>query len=157
MSKKKKIVILSCMILLLAATAVANFLLSGNNFSKDDEVTSASYFTQYRTERSESRNEQLSQINEVIAASADNTTEKKEALEMKMKLTEIIEKELMLENLIKAKGYNDSVVSIGLSSENINVIVKSENFTEDDAIAIYSILASEGAATPDKVNIIPIS
>ena len=76
---------------------------------------------------------------------------------MKIKLTGIIEKELLLEKLIKAKGYEESVVSIGLTSENVNVIVKSENFTEDDAVVIYTILASEASATPEKVNIIPIS
>lgn len=157
MSKKKKIIILSCMILLLAATAVANFLLSGNIGKKDDTVAAANYFTQYKTERSSSRNEQLTQLDAVIAAAAEGTSERSEALSMKIKLTGIIEKELLLEKLIKAKGYEESVVSIGLTSENVNVIVKSENFTEDDAVVIYTILASEASATPEKVNIIPIS
>ncbi len=157
MSRKKKIIILSCMVLLLAATAVANFLLSGNIGQKDDTVAAANYFTQYKTERSSSRNEQLTQLDAVIAAAAEGTSERSEALSMKIKLTGIIEKELLLEKLIKAKGYEESVVSIGLTSENVNVIVKSENFTEDDAVVIYTILASEASATPEKVNIIPIS
>lgn len=157
MSKTKKIVILSCMILLLAVTAVANFLLSGTGSFEDDAVTAATYFTQYRTERSASRNEQLTQLNEVIASAAENTSERNDALEMKIKLTEIIEKELILENLIKARGYEEIVVSIGLSSENVNVVVKDADFNEDDAVAIYSILQAEAGATPDKVNIIPIS
>ena len=157
MSRKKKIIILSCMVLLLAATAVANFLLSGNIGKNDDTVAAANYFPQYKTERSSSRNEQLTQLDAVIAAAAEGTSERSEALSMKIKLTGIIEKELLLEKLIKAKGYEESVVSIGLTSENVNVIVKSENFTEDDAVVIYTILASEASATPEKVNIIPIS
>ena len=76
---------------------------------------------------------------------------------MKIELTEITEKELLLENLIKAYGFEDAVVVIGLESENINVIAKSAELTTDDAILIYSIVAEETKASPENVKIIPIS
>ena len=57
MSKKKKVIILSCMIALLAVTAVFNFVLSGNSVNIDS--TSTAYFSEYRSQRSSSRNEQL--------------------------------------------------------------------------------------------------
>ena len=157
MSKKKKIIVLSCMIALLAVTAVFNFVLSAPQSSADDSVSAANYFTEYKTERTESRSEQLLQLESVIAASAENSETKAQALALKLKLTEIIEKELLLEKLIKAKGYEESVVSIGLTSENVNVIVKDADFNQDDAIIIYTILADEADASPEKVNIIPIS
>ena len=156
MSKKKKIIVLSCMIVLLAVTAVFNFVLSAPSTSADDGVSAANYFVEYKTERSESRSEQLLQLDSVISASEENSDIKTEALALKIRLTEIIEKELLLEKLIKAKGYEDTVVSIGLTSENINVIVKDANFDQDDAVIIYTILAEEANATPEKVNIIPI-
>ena len=156
MSKKKKIIVLSCMIVLLAVTAVFNFVLSAPSTSADDSVSAAHYFVEYKTERSESRSEQLLQLDSVISASEENSDIKTEALALKIRLTEIIEKELLLEKLIKAKGYEDTVVSIGLTSENINVIVKDANFDQDDAVIIYTILAEEANATPEKVNIIPI-
>ncbi|MBP5373194.1 MAG: SpoIIIAH-like family protein [Clostridia bacterium] len=156
MSKKKKIIVLSCMIVLLAVTAVFNFVLSAPSTSADDSVSAANYFVEYKTERSESRSEQLLQLDSVISASEENSDIKTEALALKIRLTEIIEKELLLEKLIKAKGYEDTVVSIGLTSENINVIVKDANFDQDDAVIIYTILAEEANATPEKVNIIPI-
>lgn len=158
MSKKKKIIILSCMVLLLAVTAVFNFVLSGNIASpKDEVVPTANYFSQYKTERTASRSEQLMLLDETIASSTEEATVKASALEMKLKLTSIIEQELLLEKLIQAKGYDDSVVSIGLTSDNINVIVKDDNFDQDDAIIIYTILAEEAKATPENVKIIPIS
>ena len=157
MSRKKKIIILSVMVLLLAATAVFNFVLSSGITTKTDAaVETANYFVQYRTERSQTRNEQILQLNEVIASSEDGET-KTNALNMKLKLTGIIEEELLLEKLIKAKGYDETVVSIGLTSENINVIVKDNDFDQDDAIVIYTILAEEAGATPEKVNIIPVN
>lgn len=156
MSKKKKIIILTCMIVLLAATAVFNFVLASPSNENLSTVSAANYFTEYKTERSSSRSEQLLQLDQVIAASQENAETKAEALNLKIRLTEIIEKELLLEKLIKAKGYEDTVVSIGLTSENVNVIVKDADFNQDDAIIIYTILAQEANATPEKVNIIPM-
>ena len=144
------------MIVLLAATAVFNFVLSAPA-KTSETVTAANYFAEYKTERSSSRSEQLLQLDQVIAASEENSETKTEALNLKLKLTEIIEKELMLEKLIKAKGYEETVVSIGLTSDNVNVIVKDSDFNQDDAVIIYTVLAKEAEATPEKVNIIPIN
>lgn len=159
MTKKRKIIILSCMIALLAVTAVFNFILTTNSVDGNDAtlVNSANYFSQYRTERLTTRNEELLQLDQIISASADNSQEKALALAMKIELTEITEKELLLENLIKAYGFEDAVVVIGLESENVNVITKSQELSTDDAILIYSIVAEEINTSPENVKIIPIS
>jgi len=67
MSKKKKIIILSCMIALLAVTAVFNFILTDNGV-KETSTTTANYFTQYKTERATTRNEEILQLNQIIAS-----------------------------------------------------------------------------------------
>lgn len=159
MSKKRKIIVLSCMIALLAVTAVFNFILTTETISQDEVLTvsSANYFTQYRTERITTRNEELLQLDAIIEAAEANSSEKAEALTMKMELTEITEKELLLESLIKAYGFEDAVVVIGLESDNVNVITKSATLTTDDAILIYSIVAEEANVSPENVKIIPIS
>ncbi|MBE7083654.1 MAG: SpoIIIAH-like family protein [Clostridiales bacterium] len=159
MSKKRKIIVLSCMIALLAVTAVFNFILTTGTVDDDQiaVVNSANYFMQYRNERITTRNEELLQLDQIIEASEVDSTERAEALSMKIELTEITEKELLLENLIKAYGFEDAVVVIGLQSENVNVITKSANLTSDDAILIYSILAEETSVSPENVKIIPIS
>ena len=66
---------------------------------------------------------------------------------------EIMEKELLLESLLKAKGYEDVVVSVGLSSDNINVIVKADELTRDDTAKIYGTIKSETNASADLVKI----
>lgn len=159
MTKKRKIIILSCMIALLAVTAVFNFILTTNTIDGNDAtiVNSANYFSQYRTERLNTRSEELLQLDQIIASAADDSAERASALAMKIELTEITEKELLLENLIKAYGFEDAVVVIGLESENVNVITKSQQLTTDDAILIYSIVAEEVNTSPENVKIIPIS
>lgn len=157
MSKKKKIIVLSLMVLLLAVTAVFNFVLAGDSSTSDDTITTAAYFAQYKTERSQSRSEQLVQLDEIIAAEEESSQTKTEALNLKLKLTGIIEDELFLETLIEARGYEDAVVSIGLTSDNVNVIVKDSDFTQDDAVIIYTILSDEVNVDPENVTIVPIA
>lgn len=159
MSKRKKVVILSCMIALLAVTAVFNFIFTTESYPTEQPsvVTSANYFSQYRTERLTTRNEELLQLDNIISASEVGSVERNEALQMKTELTQITETELLLECLIKAYGFEDCVVVIGLESGNVNVIAKSANLTTDDAIKIYSIIDEENVASPENVKIIPIS
>lgn len=159
MKNKKKIIVLSCMIALLAITAVFNFVLTTGRLESEESlvVSSANYFAQYRNERLMTRNEELLQLDAIIASAENNSEEKADALAMKIELTSITEKELLLESLIKAYGFEDAVVVIGLESQNVNVIAKSQNLTTDDAVTIYSIVAEEANVSPENVKIIPIS
>ena len=150
MSKKKKIIVLSCMIALLITTAVLNFVFAQSVSANDDATPTASYFTEVKATRNTSRNKQLTQIDE-------NEEAKNEALAMKLKISKIMEQENLLENLIKAKGYEEVAVTIGMSSDNVSIIVKDAEFDQDDAILIYTICANEVNASPDNVYIQAIS
>ena len=158
MTKKKKVIVLSCMIALLITTAVLNFVLSSSALPGEDGVTpTANYFTEVKTTRNTSRNKQLEQIDEIISASEDGSEAKNEALAMKIKLAEIIEQENLLESLIKAKGYEEVAVTIGMTSDNVSIIVRDADFDQDDAVLIYSLCQDEINATPDSVYIQAIS
>lgn len=158
MSKKKKVVILSSMIALLVITAVFNFMFSNNILNQSDlPTTASSYFAEMRAERLASRSENLTQLDAIIEASEASSAEKTEALQLKLQLTEMTEQEMLLETLIKAYGFEDCVVTMGVNSQNVNVMVKSSNLTQDDAVLIYSIIEEENISTFENVNIIPIS
>jgi hypothetical protein len=153
MSKKRKIIILSSMIALLAVTAVFNFVLSGNAVVNDS--VGASYFSEYKTERSSSRNEQILQLDKIIAESDDDSQVKETALTQKLQLTALTEQELRLESLIKAHGYEEVVVTMSLNSPNVNVVVKDSDFNQTDAVKIYSILTQSNQIDAENINIIP--
>lgn len=159
MSKRKKIIVLSSMIALLAVTAVFNFILTAdvNNAKETVAVSNANYFSQYRSERVSTRNEELLQLDSVLTAAESGTDEYNSALTMKVQLTAMTEKEMLLENLIKAYGFQDVVVVMGLESDNVNVIAKSDELTTNDAVLIYTIINEETAIAPENVKIIPIS
>ncbi len=157
MSKKKKIIILSCMVCLLAATAVANFLLTDNSPSQNGTVTTATYFSEYRAEHASTLSEQLLQLDSIINDAESDSEAKEQALSAKLKITENMEKELYLESLVKAKGYPNAVVMIGLESNNITIVVEDDSFSTDDAVAIYTVMLEEVNASPESVRIIPLS
>ena len=154
MSKKKKIVVLSLMIALLAVTAVFNFVLSGDAVYNEDS-TGAAYFSQYRTQLSSQRNEQILQLDKIIYESEEGSQAKESALMQKMELLSLIEQELRLESVIKAYGYDEVVVTMSLNSPNVSVVVKEEVFEQDDAIKIYNLLVQEANIDCENLNIIP--
>ena len=153
MNKKKKIIILSLMIALLAVTAVCNFLLSGDSVYEDS--TSTAYFSEYRSQRSSSRNEQILQLEKIIAESEANSEVRETALTQKMQLTALTEQELKLETLIKAYGYEEVVVTMSITSPSVSVIVKNDAFDQADAVKIYNLLAQETEVDSENINIIP--
>ena len=153
MSKKKKIIILSSMIALLAVTAVFNFVLSGSNNVID--ATDASYFSEYKAERSSSRNEQILQLDKIIAESEESSEVRETALTQKLQLTALTEQELRMESLIKAYGYEEVVVTMNLNSPNVNVVVKDAEFDQTDAVKIYSILTQDNSIDAENITIIP--
>ena len=153
MSKTKKIVILSSMILLLAVTAVFNFVLSSS--TQYEGATSTAYFAEYKAQRSSSRNEQLIELDRIIASAEEGSEVKQTALVQKINLTSLTEKELRLESLIKAYGYEEVVVTMNLDSPNVSVVVKDVDFDQTDAVKIYSLLTQETQVDAENVNIIP--
>lgn len=157
MSKTKKIIVMSSLVLLLAVTAVLNVVLArSRTASGDTAVVSANYFTTYRSERTATRSEELVQLDSVIALYDEGSEKYTEAVSLKLKIVEIMEKELALETMIKSKGFSDAVVSIGIDSENVNVFVNSDELDMQTALAIYKCLIDEASVDPLNIIIMPV-
>ena len=130
MSTKKKIIVMSSLVLLLAVTAVFNFIFanSATTTSLNQGVTTANYFETYRSERTTTRNEEIIQLDSVIALYEEGDERYEEATEMKMEIVATMEKELVLENMVKSLGFSDAVVSVSIDSDNINIFINHINF-----------------------------
>ena len=158
MSNKKKIILMSSLVLLLAVTAVFNFIFA--NFitagSTDGGVSVANYFTTYRSERTTTRNEELVQLDSVIALYDVGDEKYEEATEMKMEIVAAMEKELILENMVKSLGFSDAVVSVSADSDNVNVFINSAELNYDTALSIYSMMKNETGIVSGNVIIMPV-
>ena len=156
MSKTKKIIVMSSLVLLLAVTAVLNVLLARNRAANGDTLATSNYFATYRSERTTTRSEELVQLDSVIALYDANDEKYKEAVNLKIKIVEIMEKELVLETMIKSKGFSDAVVSIGVDSDNVNVFINSNELDINTALSIYHCLKDEAGIIPENIIIMPV-
>lgn len=157
MSKKKKIIIMSTLVLLLAATAILNvFLVAGKSADASSAVTTSNYFTTFRTERSTTRSEEILQYDSVIALYDENSEDYANAVASKLQIIKMMEKELLIETLIKSKGFSDAVVTIGVESQNVNVFINSNELNYNTAMAIYTMIVDELEVDPGSVIILPV-
>ena len=158
MSMKKKVILMSSLVLLLAVTAVFNFVFANTNTitSGGDGVTTANYFTTYRAERTTTRNEELVQLDSVIALYEEGDEKYEEATNMKMAIVSAMEKELVLENMVKSLGFSDAVVSVSSDSDNVNVFINSAELIYDTALSIYSMMKKETGIVAGNVIIMPV-
>ncbi|MBO5328437.1 MAG: SpoIIIAH-like family protein [Clostridia bacterium] len=155
MSKTKKIIVMSSLVLLLAVTAILNVVLARDG-STGEVVTTANYFSTYRAERTTTRSEELLQLDSVIALYEEGSQKHEEAVDLKLKLVDIMENELVLETMIKSLGFSDAVVSIGSESENVNVFINSDELDYDTALSIYNLLKNEAGVDAGNIIIMPV-
>lgn len=157
LTKKKKILILSLMVVLLVATGIVNVLLNSNAASDDvDDTlgTASDYFVQYRTERLATRTRSLEILDEIIANASSTDEQVAAATQSKLEVTAVMEKELVLEGLIKAFGFEDCVVT--MSTNNINVMIKLAELEATQVAQILNTIVTETGADPLIVNVIPV-
>ncbi|MBE5744568.1 MAG: SpoIIIAH-like family protein [Clostridiales bacterium] len=159
MSNKKKVVLMSSLVLLLAVTAVFNFVFANTRStptSADNEVTASNYFTTYRAERTTTRNEELMQLDSVIALYDEGDEKYEEATEMKMEIVSAMEQELVLENMVRSLGFSDAVVSVSVDSDNVNVFINSDELNYDTALSIYNMMKNETGVVAGNIIIMPV-
>lgn len=156
MKKRTKIIILAVMVLLLGVTGYLNIVL--NNSIKDSEpatTTTTSYFASYRQSREEKRERELSYYKAIAQGEESTEDEVSKAKQCMIDLVAQIEKELVVEGLIKGLGFEDCVIT--LTDKNVNVIVQAPNNLVDDEVAkIVTIVGEQLGATLADIKIMPI-
>ena len=96
------------------------------------------------------------QLDSIIELYEEGSEKYNEAVNLKLKIVDVMESELILETMIKSLGFSDAVVSIGLESENVNVFVNSNELEYDTALAIYNLLRNEAQIDAGNVIIMPV-
>lgn len=155
-TKKKKIIILSVMVALLVLTGFLNLTLNNHAAitTGGQETNNASFFETYRVDRDASR-EQQSLYYKAILESQNATEEAKTQAQTNLdNLAGTSKKELALESLILAKGFEDVVVSF---TENyVNVMVKAKELTEAEVAQIVDVVQKQTQKSIDNIKIIPV-
>ena len=133
----------------------------GSEISEDDNakdvstVTSkGSFFANYRIERENTRKQEIEVIREIIDNPNSDADMKKEAQAQLLEIANNMEKELLIEGLIKAKGFEDTIVV--MSQNSVNVIVGRAELKPEEVAQILDIVRRESGKSTDSIKIIPM-
>ncbi len=156
-SKRKKIIILSIMAVLLVATGVLNVVLNNasGTVNTSTTLTSANFFSTYRMDRQTTRDQEILYLDAIITSTASSEEAVKNAQEKKEQLIDKMDQELVCEGLIKARGFEDCIVSS--TSSSINVVVKASDLSSSQVVQIVSVVRDVCSASEDVIKIIPFN
>ena len=103
-----------------------------------DEESGKDFFIEYRLERDKARSEQINIYREMINNPNTDPAAKKEATSKMLQLTEKMEKELEIEGLIRARGYQDALAYIHNNA--VDVIIQTNGLQKEDVARVGDII-----------------
>lgn len=154
-TNKKKIIVLTSMVLLLVVAGTLNFVLN-TTLKKNDPsggTITTTFFSQQRTMRETSRTEQMTWLDSIIKSDKSTKEAIAAAENEKLTLSKMIEKERVLETLVKSKGFEEAVVT--LTADKISVIVQKPGMTEADAATILDVILEQTTYVATQIAVIP--
>jgi len=125
-------------------TATENAIDSSMIVTSDDytELANAdAYFEEARATINMDRNQVISMLTDVIEESKEGSAEKNNATQQKLKIIDYMNKEKVIENLIKNKGFTDAFVL--MTDNSVNVTVNKQEITQSDVAKICDIVIRE--------------
>ena len=180
--KHKKSIIVVCCVMIIGISVYSDFMINRNNdeintgsyiynsdttqestkilgeaklvdnmsdtYSEDTEA----YFVSTQLNRQRSRDEALETLQVVIDSSETMPDVKDEALNRMISIASEIETEAIVEEMIKAKGFEDCLAV--MTGEKINVIVKTPGLLTSEVAQITEIVTQETGFSPENIVIV---
>ena len=142
----KKTLVIAGLVLLLTITGILNWQFATKQDQLlenpgDEQSKPVNSFADFRTERERIRTQELTSIDSIINNENTDVETLAEAQKMKLEITDIMEKELLVEGLLKAKGFEDVIIT--LSDESVNVIVKETGLDEQQVAQVLDVILRE--------------
>ena len=156
LKKRTKIIILVAMVLLLGVTGYLNVALNESQQASTSVVTTANYFSTYREDRQATRDQELLYYDAIITNESSSAQAVKDAEAKKLSIVAQMETELVMEGLIKAKGFEDCIVTN--VDPNVKIVVKCADatLTSSEVAQIVSIVKDQTNASIDNIQITPV-
>ncbi len=121
----------------------------------DDSVetsASADYFAQAKIEKENSRSKALEILKQTAENESFDEETRKNAQQKILDMASNTEKESIIENIAKAKGYND--ISVYIDGEETDIIVKKEGFSDKDVTILKELVAQQINISPNNIKIV---
>ena len=141
-----------------AAAAVADETVSSKENAGEAVLVSntvkGSYFEEAKLSREQTRAKNKETLTSLVNNKNATNAQKDRAMNEIMKMTEINEKETATENLLAAKGFAESVVTI--LADSVDVVVNAEDLTEQQIAQIEDVVKRKTECSADKIVISPV-
>jgi len=108
------------------------------------------FFVEYRLERDRLRSEQADILEEVIRT-ATKDDEREKAQDAILKLVGDKQREVEMENLIKARGYDDALVI--MSDNDVSAVIKAKDLKREDVLQVADIIGRISGVNPEEITI----
>ena len=116
---------------------------------------SADSIEQFRTEREQLRQMQLSQLNEIVYAENSSDEIVTRARARQMELMEWAEQEQTLEGVLSVRGFEDVLATV--HGDSVNVLVRTDALTREQTAVILELVMRETGVSGGNVKIIPVN
>lgn len=109
------------------------------------------FFVNYRIEREKMRSQQVEIMREIVDNPNSQSEMRQNAQEQMLTLTRNMENELKLENLIKAKNFEEAVVLI--QAESVMVILKGTKLAQEESTRVADLVANTTGHPYEQISI----
>ncbi|NLM52542.1 MAG: SpoIIIAH-like family protein [Firmicutes bacterium] len=117
-----------------------------------DLETSETFFVEYRMQRERVRASEIEMLNQMIENPEISAEGKKKAEEQLLAMVELMEKELMIENMLKAQGYKDAVFF--MKDGQVNVVVAAVALGEEEFMQIAEAVSTAAGVNLENISVI---
>ncbi|TCO79189.1 SpoIIIAH-like family protein [Marinisporobacter balticus] len=122
------------------------------SITNNQSIKRTNYFIESRMNMNAEREKMIVLLNEIINNDRTDESNRKAANDEKMELIDIMNKEKIIENLIKAKGFEETIVFI--TDHSVNVILEIEKLTDADVAKVLDIVMRETKFSTDNIKIL---
>ena len=129
-------------------------MLGDAKFVSSMSIADENYFSMAKLARTRSRDEAIETVSTILDNEKLTEGDKKEASAKAIAISDIIETESRIENLVKAKGFSECMAY--LTDNSASVVVKSEGLTQEQATQIKNIVVAEGKIKGENISITEI-
>ena len=110
------------------------------------------FFVEYRLQRDRVRAQEMEMLEEILNNPNASATAKEEAENMLIELVKLMEQELLIENMIKAQGYEDAVFFY--RNRVATVMVKKQELSEREFVQITETVAGVAGVDKEEIQVI---
>lgn len=118
----------------------------------EETAAEASYFTEAKLSKENSRSRALEILNQTAVNESFDGEVRRNAQNKIVSIAENTEKEAIIENVARAKGYKD--ISVYIDGESVEIIVKKKDFSGEDVKTIKEIVTAELNTSAKNIKII---